>query len=308
MPVIAVLNRKGGSGKTTLATHLAGYCARQRLPVMLGDVDRQKSAQVWLKLRSAHGDAEYPAILGWAIDPKNVLRAPVGVNHVVLDTPGGLRGFDLARVVAFADAILMPVCNSVFDRESSADCHAELMSLPRVASGRCKVAAVGMRVDHGGADNEVLEAWAERHAIAYAGSLRHTPAYVHCVERGLTLFDFPADRVATDMAQWAAVLDWLHPVLHPVNNPALRSTPQIGAGLRTQAPRQQPTGAGYGHVSTPQLPRTAPSTLYAPAPAVAPVVAAKAPAVEPAPRSLLSSVFGRLFETIPPSRSYPREG
>ena len=53
MPVIVVLNRKGGSGKTTLATHLAGHCARQRIPVMLGDVDRQKSAQVWLKLRSS---------------------------------------------------------------------------------------------------------------------------------------------------------------------------------------------------------------------------------------------------------------
>ena len=93
MPVIAVVNRKGGSGKSTLATHIAGYCANHEIPVMLGDVDRQQSTQTWLKLRSAHTRADHPAILGWAIDPKNVLRAPPGVSHVILDTAGGLRGF-----------------------------------------------------------------------------------------------------------------------------------------------------------------------------------------------------------------------
>ena len=40
---------------------------------------------------------------------------------IELDTPGGLRGFDLARVVAFADVILMPVCNSAFDRAAADD-------------------------------------------------------------------------------------------------------------------------------------------------------------------------------------------
>jgi chromosome partitioning protein len=306
MPVIAVLNRKGGSGKTTLATHLAGHCARQKIPVMLGDVDRQKSAQVWLKLRSLHGASEYPAILGWTIDPRDVLRAPVGVSHVVLDTAGGLTGLDLARVVAFADAIVMPVCNSVFDRESTADCHAELTALPRVASGRCKVAAVGMRVDQSGADTEVLEAWAQRHRIAFAGALRQTPAYVHCVERGLTLFDFPPDRFATDMAQWAAVLGWLQPVLHPVHNPALRSTPQVGAALRAQLPRQ-PTGSSFVDVRIPRAVSAAAPASRPPAPADAAPVATKAPAIEPAPRSLLGSIFGRLFETVPPSRSLPGE-
>jgi hypothetical protein len=61
--------------------------------------------------------------------------------------PAGIHGFELARVVMFADAIIMPVCHSVFDRESAAACHAELMALPRVASGRCRLATVGMRID-----------------------------------------------------------------------------------------------------------------------------------------------------------------
>src|SRR5678816_210246 len=143
MSVIAVVNRKGGSGKSTLATHLAAHFANSGVPVMLGDVDRQQSTQSWLRERSLRELPRSAPIVGWAVDPKRVLRPPAGVRHVVLDTPGGLRGFDLARVVAFADVILMPVCNSIFDRESAADCFAEMMALPRVASGRCRVATIG---------------------------------------------------------------------------------------------------------------------------------------------------------------------
>ena len=53
MPVIVVANPKGGVGKSTLATNLAGYLARQGHAVMLGDVDRQQSARAWLALRPA---------------------------------------------------------------------------------------------------------------------------------------------------------------------------------------------------------------------------------------------------------------
>ena len=115
MPVIAVINRKGGSGKSTLATHLSAWLARQGKAVMLGDVDRQQCARAWLKRR----DANLPAIAAWAIDQRNILKVPAGVTHVVLDTPGGMQGFELAKVVMSTDAIIMPVCSSLFDRESA---------------------------------------------------------------------------------------------------------------------------------------------------------------------------------------------
>lgn len=212
MPVIAVVNRKGGSGKSTLATHLAAYCAHHGILAMLGDVDRQQSTQTWLRLRAERELPRSAPILGWALDPRNVMRAPAGITHVILDTPGGLRGFDLARVVGYADAILMPVCSSVFDRESAAECHAELMALPRVASGRCKVAAIGMRLDARTRAAELMSAWAAEHDMTYLGALRETQAYVKSVEQGLTLFDMPPSKVEADLAQWAPILDWLEPV------------------------------------------------------------------------------------------------
>ena len=45
---ILVANPKGGSGKSTLSTNLAGFYAAQGTRIMLGDVDRQQSSLAWL--------------------------------------------------------------------------------------------------------------------------------------------------------------------------------------------------------------------------------------------------------------------
>ncbi|WP_341888635.1 ParA family protein [Variovorax sp. YR752] len=215
MPVVAVVNRKGGSGKSTLATHLAAWCSTTGRAAMLGDVDFQGSAQSWLKRREANPAVRGRAIVGWSADPRNVMRPPAGVTHVVLDTPGGLRGLDLAKVVMTADAILLPVSHSMFDRESAADCYAELKLLPRVASGRCKVAAIGMRLDARTRGEESLRAWAAELGLPVIGVLRETQAYVRCAEQGLTVFDLPPSRAQADLAQWQPILDWLKPVFEP---------------------------------------------------------------------------------------------
>lgn len=209
MPVIAIVNRKGGSGKSTLSTHLAAWLAHQGVAVMLGDVDRQQSTRAWLKRRAP----TLPAIAPWTLDQKNVLKVPPGVTHVVLDTPGGLHGFELARIVMSADAIVMPVCNSMFDRESAAACLAELATLPRVASGRCALGVVGMRLDARTKGAETLRAWAEAQSAPFLGVLRETQGYVRSLENGQTLFDLPASSQAADLAQWAPILEWLQPVI-----------------------------------------------------------------------------------------------
>jgi chromosome partitioning protein len=208
MPVIAVINRKGGSGKSTLAAHLAVKFARDGRAVMLGDVDRQQSTRAWLRRR----DPALAPIQPWAVDQKNVLRVPPGISHVVLDTPGGLHGFELARIVMFVDTILIPVCNSAFDREAAAACHAELMTLPRVANGRCRPAAVGMRIDGRTHAALALTEWAATLGLPFLGVLRETQLYVQCLERGMTVFDLPAQKAAADLAQWEPILKWLAPV------------------------------------------------------------------------------------------------
>lgn len=238
MPVIAVINRKGGSGKSTMATHLAAWLAHQNLAVMLGDVDKQQSTRAWLKRRSS----ALPAIVPWALDQKNVLKVPAGVTHVVLDTPGGMQGFDLARVVMSADAIVMPVCNSMFDRESAASCHAELLSLPRVASGRCKLGVVGMRLDARTKAADTLREWAGTLNVPFLGVLRETQIYVKSLDNGVTVFDAAPGVHAPDLLQWEPILNWLRPVAKLVATSAtLADSPRTAAGDAPKVAAAGPT-------------------------------------------------------------------
>lgn len=209
MPVIAVINRKGGSGKSTIATHIAASLVHEGHPSMLGDIDAQQSSRAWLKRRSKLDAHQAPPIQGWIVDKLSVARPPAGVTHLVLDTPASLTGFNLARLVMWCDAVVMPVCDSAFDRESAAACHAELLELPRVAAGRCRVGVVGMRVDRRTKGHAALETWCSEHGMTFLGSLRATQLYVTAAERGMTLFDLPPSKSAVDLEEWSPVLEWI---------------------------------------------------------------------------------------------------
>ncbi len=249
MPVVAVINRKGGSGKSTLATHIAAHVARRGVGVMLGDVDRQQSSLSWLRRRAMQEAAVGAQVTGWAVDPANVMRPPAGVSHVVLDTPGGLHGMGLARAVMTADVVLVPMCASAFDLESAEACLAELRTLPRVASGRCSVGLVGMRLDARTRAAAELRSWAEERGHHCVGTLREAQVYVRAAESGLTVFDLPPAKVAADLAQWQPITDWLQAALaggaqverlarapmRPLERPS-RPAPLAAAAPRTLAP------------------------------------------------------------------------
>jgi chromosome partitioning protein len=290
MPVVAVINRKGGSGKSTLATQLAGHCANAGVAVMLGDVDRQQSTETWLRQRKAQPLGPRQKIVGWSVDPRTFVRPPAGIEHVILDTPGGLRGFDLARVVMYADAIVMPVCNSIFDRESAAECLAELRTLPRVSTGRCKVAVVGMRLDARTKSAEVLQAWAASLNVPFIAVLRESQAYVRCIEKGLSLFDLTAAQVQTDLAQWKPILDWLRPVMQPA--------PRAVEGVQRSAPLlERRPAVGPAHIREPGQ-REPQSTTSVRQPAARPL--------EPAARARASSPMSRLLDALPIPRFLQR--
>ena len=87
MPVVVVANPKGGVGKSTLSTNIAGYLASRGHAVMLGDADRQQSSRLWLGLRPAAART----ISTWDISADLIAKPPKGTTHVVLDTPAGLH-------------------------------------------------------------------------------------------------------------------------------------------------------------------------------------------------------------------------
>ncbi len=203
MPVIAVLNRKGGSGKSTLASNIAAWCASRGWHVMLGDVDRQRSMKSWLQRRRSTS----PAIQTWAIDNGRMLRAPRGVTHVVLDTPGALYDHDLAKLLVSLDAVVVPIGPSIFDRDASLDFLTEISKLPRISSGRCKLIAVGMRWPI-----EKYEQWLSAGRQWDWPLLTVIPdanAYRTCLENGESVFD-PQHGWPQDSRQhWEPLMAWL---------------------------------------------------------------------------------------------------
>ena len=87
--IIALLNQKGGVGKTTLATHIAGELASQGQSVMLLDADPQGSALDWSEQRAKERLPRLFGIIGLARDTLHREAPEIArdVDHVVIDGP-----------------------------------------------------------------------------------------------------------------------------------------------------------------------------------------------------------------------------
>lgn len=205
MPVIVVANPKGGVGKSTLSTNLAGYLARCGHKVMLGDIDRQQSTRGWLAQRPAG----LPAISTWQIEHGDIVRPPKGTTHAVLDTPAGLHGKRLDAVMKLADTVLVPLQPGIFDIRATYDFVLALRAHKR--SGSVRLGLVGMRVRDHTIAAEQLRSFLEQFDVPVVGTLRDTHNYVHLAARGLTLWDVAPGRVERDLAQWQPILEWLGP-------------------------------------------------------------------------------------------------
>jgi chromosome partitioning protein len=203
MPIVVVANPKGGVGKSTLSTNIAGYFASKGHNVMLGDADRQQSSKLWLGLRPS---AARP-ITSFEISTDMVAKPPKGTTHVVLDTPGGLHGWRMKDVLKMADKVIVPLQPSVFDIFATRAFLDELAQHSR--AGSFKVGIVGMRVDARTIAADKLHEFVDGLDLPVLGYLRDTQNYIHLAARGLTLFDVAPSRVEKDLEQWQSLSAFL---------------------------------------------------------------------------------------------------
>lgn len=203
MPVVVVANPKGGVGKSTLSTQIAGYFASQGHAVMLGDADRQQSSKLWLSLRPP---AARP-ISSWDVGDDQIAKPPKGTTHVVLDTPAGLHGKRLKEVLKLADKVVVPLQPSVFDIFATRAFLDELAASAHAAS--TQVGIVGMRVDERTRAADQLHTFVDSLGLPVLGFLRDTQNYIQLSARGLTVFDVAPGRVERDLVQWQPICQWL---------------------------------------------------------------------------------------------------
>jgi chromosome partitioning protein len=203
MPVFLVANPKGGVGKTTVATNLAGYYARSGRRTMLGDLDRQQSSRAWLGLRPQL----LPRIETWEIDDDQIARLPQGVTHAVLDSPAALHGHLLRAALKAADRIIVPLQPSLFDIYATQAFLARLAD-KGVLKHDGRVGVLGVRVDARTRAAEQLQRFVDGLGLPVLGFLRDTQNYIQVAAHGATLWDVAPSRVEKDVEQWQGVLGW----------------------------------------------------------------------------------------------------
>ena len=180
MPVVVVVNPKGGVGKSTVSTNVAGYFASKGAQVMLGDVDKQQTSRWWLEHRPANANPIHP----WDIDDDHKLKVPKGVTHVVLDTPAGLEGKALKEVLKLATKAIVPLQASVFDMHATHEFLHALADYKKAA--RIDIGLLAMRVKDNTHSFQHLQDFCKELPFPLLGAVRDTQNYVHLAAQGLT--------------------------------------------------------------------------------------------------------------------------
>ena len=204
MRTIAVINAKGGCGKSTIATSLAAAMAWDGHTVALGDMDPQQSTNDWLALRGA----DYPEIL-----PVNIkggpLRAPAEADTLILDTPAGLHGSELGHVLRRAETVLIPVLPSPVDMRAAWRFLNHLAELKPVAKREAMVGLVANRVRPNTIIYRELTGFLNDFRFPVVGRLRDSMNYVRAFERGLSVSDLPPYQAWQDWEEWEPIMAWI---------------------------------------------------------------------------------------------------
>jgi len=113
MKTLAILSRKGGAGKTTVALHLAVVAAASGRRVALVDMDPQRSAADWWRSREAETPELVEADPGHLADVAKAAKA-AGVDLLVVDTRPSAEA-DALEAATVADLALIVCKPSILD-------------------------------------------------------------------------------------------------------------------------------------------------------------------------------------------------
>ncbi len=202
---IMVINSKGGSGKTTVATNLASYFATQNKKVVLVDCDPQGSSMAWLAARSA---ARSP-IQGIAEFKKGARPVSRSADYVIFDAPAGLRGGALSKMVRKAQTILIPVLPSPLDMRAAVNFIAEIKKSAMLANKKAKLALLANRSRDFTNIYWELDEFLNKQRIPFLTMLRDSQHYIRSAERGVGIFEIAPAATDLDREQWQPIIKWV---------------------------------------------------------------------------------------------------
>ncbi|MCP4874519.1 MAG: ParA family protein [Gammaproteobacteria bacterium] len=206
MRSIMVLNSKGGSGKSTIATSIASYYAAKGNKVMLVDFDPQASSLEWLAARPS-GRGSITGIDG----SSDQFRISRSADYVVYDTPAAVHGKELTAYLRRAQSIVIPVLPSPIDMRAATPFIQKVLDNGRVARKEARVALIANRCRENYNIYHQLDTYLRKVRKApFISALRETQNYVRAAERGLGIFELAPYAVRKDLDQWEPIIRWLN--------------------------------------------------------------------------------------------------
>jgi chromosome partitioning protein len=209
---IVILNPKGGSGKTTIATNLAAHYASSGYVPAIMDYDSQGSSTRWLSKRPddspyIHGIATYENHAGQT--RSFAMRVPPDVQRVVVDTPAAYQKHELIDFVRGANKIIVPVLPSDIDIHAATRTIADLLLSAKISRHDDRLAVVANRVKRNTLVFRSLMRFLESMEIPVAAVLRDTQNYIRSAAEGLGLSELAKVDVSKDRVQWKRLVGWL---------------------------------------------------------------------------------------------------
>ena len=208
-----VINSKGGSGKTTLATNLASYFAANRIPTAVMDYDPQGSSLNWLRLRAELA----PKIHGANAAPQKTglrsigMHVPEGTRQLVVDGPAGASGLLLQEMIARAHCIIVPVQPSSIDIHATANFVRDLLVIGRLRTRNIRLGVVANRVRRASPVYQPLERFLASLGLPFLARLSDSEVFIQAAESGVGIFEMDPLASAAEREQFMPIVEWADP-------------------------------------------------------------------------------------------------
>ncbi len=201
---VLIANAKGGTGKTTIATSLAAAYAKGGYCVALADADRQGSSLGWCRRRP---ETEPPIIgLDWRKGPD---RVPKRVERLIVNSPAALEVSEFRALLKRADAVLVPVLPSAFDRVATLAFAAAIGKLRPVRKNRKPVALVINRARMGSRRLASLQAAFAEAPFPLVAELLDRAIYADLAEAGLGVHDRANKAARAAQQDWTSLITFI---------------------------------------------------------------------------------------------------